>query len=249
MTVVNHWKLFCNTENSWVYGFLEKSQGEPTTCFNNTNHTINNESFYLIETIGDIQEVYVKAEKIPTASSSFRNEGGVIDILPNEEKVIPYVWNKNINILNISCTPNADNIGDEINLIVSPNTTIGVLSEDSEIGDTILHVATNTVLQYLKIGYEVLLNGVVVGEAIEIDLNAKTILLSDALTAQYLTGAYLGFQVRMIKNLNIASIYPINVGRLAVGPSFLPANTLSHVIYKNKSSNQKQFFYNLEYLY
>jgi hypothetical protein len=248
MSGVNHWKIFCNTEQNWVEGYLAKNIEAPTKCFNNTSHDVNLNSTNLIGTIGEVQEVYVKAEKIPSGSGSFRNEGGAISIQPNETKVIPYIWKKDMNMLNICCTPNDKNIGDKLDLIISPNTIIGVLRETANENDTILKLTTNY-LSLLRVGYEVLLNGTIVGEAIEIDTNDNSVRVCCDLNQVFPIGCPFGFQIKMIKNLYIANNHPIEVGRLAVGPSFLPANTLCHVVYTNNDNQSKEFIYNLEYLY
>lgn len=45
------WEIYCNTEQKYVSGFLEKSEGPPTTCFNNNEHTINTSKTKYLETI------------------------------------------------------------------------------------------------------------------------------------------------------------------------------------------------------
>lgn len=48
MTIINKWRIFCNTENVWVESWSENA---PVNCINNTNHSINVNSPQLINTI------------------------------------------------------------------------------------------------------------------------------------------------------------------------------------------------------
>jgi hypothetical protein len=40
MTVINKWKIYCETESAWVYWYLPEDDSAPTTCSNNTSHTV-----------------------------------------------------------------------------------------------------------------------------------------------------------------------------------------------------------------
>ena len=48
---VKKWKVFCNNEAQYVTGFLNESEFEPTTCFNNNTHTIDTSKTELLEII------------------------------------------------------------------------------------------------------------------------------------------------------------------------------------------------------
>lgn len=47
-TIVYRWRLFCNTENDWVYLWSENT---PTTCPNNTGDVINTSSIQLVDQV------------------------------------------------------------------------------------------------------------------------------------------------------------------------------------------------------
>lgn len=48
---VKRWRVYCNNESIYVDGYLERSFGMPTTCFNNNTHTIDTSKTKLIELI------------------------------------------------------------------------------------------------------------------------------------------------------------------------------------------------------
>jgi len=48
MTSISRWRLYCTTENTWVYNWGET---DPTQCVNNSGHTVNGSSSQLLETI------------------------------------------------------------------------------------------------------------------------------------------------------------------------------------------------------
>ena len=50
MSVVNKYRLWCETENAYVYDWAEE---EPTTCPNNTSHTIDETKTTISDTVGD----------------------------------------------------------------------------------------------------------------------------------------------------------------------------------------------------
>jgi hypothetical protein len=49
MTIIN-WKIYCDTENEYVSGYLN-SEGKPHTCFNNNTHSIDPSKSSIIEKI------------------------------------------------------------------------------------------------------------------------------------------------------------------------------------------------------
>lgn len=46
MSVPDYYRIYCNTEVAWSYGW---STSEPTTCYNNPAHTVNSDSVQLLE--------------------------------------------------------------------------------------------------------------------------------------------------------------------------------------------------------
>jgi len=53
-TTVNQWRIFCITENTFVYWYLPSSNTTgPSMCCNNTAHSVNTGSISIINTIAN----------------------------------------------------------------------------------------------------------------------------------------------------------------------------------------------------
>lgn len=63
---VYKYRMFCVTENAWVYNY---GLTDPTTCINNTSHTINTGSISIIDTVSS-QDIYITNNYSDTFESS-----------------------------------------------------------------------------------------------------------------------------------------------------------------------------------
>lgn len=50
MTIIK-WRTYCNTESTYVEGYLEESLGQPSSCFNNNTHTLDTTKNTILEKI------------------------------------------------------------------------------------------------------------------------------------------------------------------------------------------------------
>ena len=53
MTTVNKWRIYCNTESAWTEGWLEEGASAPTTCFNDSGHSVNLSSPQIIDVVSE----------------------------------------------------------------------------------------------------------------------------------------------------------------------------------------------------
>lgn len=63
-TTVVEWRIYCNTDSKWTSGWLNDTDGAPTTCFENNGHTVNSNS---------VQEMNRVTEVIETSLTSSNN--------------------------------------------------------------------------------------------------------------------------------------------------------------------------------
>lgn len=77
LVIVSEWQIYCNTESDWVQSW---SVDRPTTCKNNTAHTVNSGSVQQIQTISNQQVNIVNNYKDSLESSRFIQQNPIIDL-------------------------------------------------------------------------------------------------------------------------------------------------------------------------
>jgi hypothetical protein len=244
MATVYKWRIYCNTEDTWSIGYGET---EPILCYNNNTHEINLNS---VQKLNGYNPLNVVIEENTTFTQGrFRIEGFSFTAPPNEDYIYTVKWKIPVRVLAVYFSCKEDNIGDIINNIVSPGMTIGILTNNVNIGDTIIPIISQ-VFDKLEIGFEILINNDFIGEIIDIDQLNKTITIGEELQNNYIIGSLIKVQVRPIKNLTINSTNRYSIGLSKIGGALILENTLVNVVYSNKSLlNSKDFTFELEYLY
>jgi hypothetical protein len=51
--LIKHWRVYCNTDNKFVYSYKNEDYGTPSVCLENPSHTIDSTKTLLIENIYD----------------------------------------------------------------------------------------------------------------------------------------------------------------------------------------------------
>ena len=69
-STVNKYRIYCNTESSWIEGW---GTTEPTVCYNNSGHTVNSNSVSLLETVTANPSVDFKGPMTPFGSLKTEN--------------------------------------------------------------------------------------------------------------------------------------------------------------------------------
>ncbi len=250
--IYNVYKVYCITEGAWVNIAKIETEAAPNYCPNNPSHTINPDSIYIQEKLGEKQPVVIKTNANNTTtglgnfSDYFKIHGYKLDITTlNGTQIFPISWKKNIYALGFMYQPTIDNIGDSIDVIIAPNTVIGVLSNSNNIGDTVINI--NGVINYIKVGHELLLNGNIVGEVLGI--NGMAITIDKPLDTSYSQGTFVGFQIRLLQSNYIANANNVNINRNSLAVNAIPANTVCNIIYNNTSNSTKTFHFIIYYLY
>lgn len=256
MTEIKKYRIFCLTEEIWVEGW---GVNPPTTCYNNTTHSVNINSVQELEIIGD-NIITIKEEKIPTQGNiqidthTFDIPSGTTGSETYYTNVYPYA----INILTMTICPTLDNIGDYVYADIGHHTTIGILTEDISSGITggiTGFGVSQTVIDNINIGYDVTLtDGVNTNElgrcVMKDSVNNKistefaTINIFSATSPTYVKQT-----AKVVNKLYFPLSFPIQIGSNKIGSSHIPANVVGRMIYVNNDGNAKKFTFYLEYLY
>lgn len=242
---LTEWRVFCVSEDKWVYKWLPSDQ-IPVNCFNNETHDINQDSFQATNTTV-VNSVSIVEEEIPTGGF-FRSEGFKMTIPPETTEILQVEWPYPVGVLDCNIQTTISDIGNVINGVVGPNTIIGVLEIQATAGNTVVSVPAS-VVENVHIGIEFLIGGEEVGEIVSINNADATITLDSALVKTFSTGALIGGQRRIIKNFYLGYTQGCAVGSSKIGASYIPSGVKTKVIYKNNSTQEKIFNFNIEYLY
>jgi hypothetical protein len=140
--------------------------------------------------------------------------------------------------------------GDETELHIGDETTVGAATQAVSIGDTVIHVSS---VAYFKVGYWAYLDDATnrdeLGMVTEIDPDASTIKVSVAAQHAFAPATPAKIQVKMGHSLKFAGSGGVSFGTAMIGGSTIPANTNIHVHYKNNQGDAKNLMLLLEYRY
>lgn len=251
MTSITKWRVYCTTEEDWIYGYKDTSDGTPTTCFNNTGHTVNENSFQEVDVISDDTiNAKIIEEYVPTGGN-FKCCGKKFTIPANSTVTHTVSWPFNISVMESYFTSSSDMEGDVVEVVTAPNSIVGALTAPVEIGDTVINVNT-TVIQNIMVGYTFKLgnSNTSLGFVLAIDENALTVTVETPSPEAFSTGAYVKMEVEGICELEIgAAPFRYVIGSSKTGGKHLLANTPVNVIYTNNGYTEKTFRFQIEMLY
>jgi len=249
--VVYRYQLKCLTEELNVFVW---SDVPPTTCPNNNTHSIDSTSISIIETVAE-NTVTVLEEKKPT-QGLYRMDGHTFDILPgpNVTTLCNVSYPYPITAIDMIIQQEGQHYGDIINVVSSPNTIIGVLTNNVSIGDTVLSVSP-TVLDIIKLGYSVTLNDGVqqqdMGDVININKTTSQLTINNASTKEFLATSptMILLNIYLIRNHRMTVTHPLIIGIKKIGGSYIPEGIINQLQYTNLTSDAKKISVSIDILY
>lgn len=252
MSSLYKYSFTCTTELTEKSVWREEDDAAPSKCPDDTSHTIDTNSIRITKILKD-NMIKIQEEGTPTGGN-FRAISESIDIAANETKIVDKTYPYNISALAIEFNSDTENIGDNIELLIGPDKTIGTITSNVNINDNVINV-DQTVIDYINIGYKVnLFDGVNtenLGYVISIDKDNKTITTTDSSTQDFSTSpvTYVRINVYVIEDFKIGKNGRWTIGESKIGGSFVPKNTIIRIIYYNNTASAKNFTAQLEYLY
>lgn len=144
--------------------------------------------------------------------------------------------------------------GDKADFIINPDTTIGTITSDVSIGDTVINVS-QTVVDNTTVGRELKLfdgtNTDDLGCVIAIDTDNLTVTVEKAATQNFTfenPTTYVKQNIYMVKGIFMEDYSMVQLGKDVVGGSYIPANYVLRLNYHNNGT-AKKFRIILEYKY
>jgi hypothetical protein len=243
---INQWRVYCTTENAWVSGWVSSTDPTPTTCFNNNTHTINQSSQQIL-TSTQLVTTKIIQETVPTGGH-YSCQGFTFNIAPSTTDNILVSWPFPITTTVVHVQPLLDNVGDTLDAIVSPRTLVGAIGANVAIGD-ITAVVSTTVISNAAIGFDFYIDSEHVGRILEIYPTTSTIKFETPATIAHTAGTLLYLELRIIRNFPLGCENGNDLGAASLGGKYLPAGTVTKIIYTNNSTVTKTFRFSIEYLF
>lgn len=249
--IVYKYRIYCVTESQNVY---EWNTAAPTTCPNNTAHTINPNSISVVDQRSPAI-VSIKQESVPTGGF-FKTETILINAAtgPDVVTTVTHSWPFNISLLNLYFQTEDSNTGDSFTLEWATDLPIGILAQNLAAGATTASVTADT-LQNLAIGFNVAfsdgINSDECGRITSIDSINSAITFESATIHSFSASSPTLVQITVtpIENLLFGPATQYNIAKEVIGGSHFPANQVATAYYTNNSAEAKKLYVNLEYLY
>ncbi len=251
-TELNKWRIFCQTENQWVYRWYEASYTPDSICFIDNTHVVNNNSLSIVDFFNS-KEVIVKEEHTKT-QGNFRTEGFKFDIPAQNEYTGTISFNYPINLLAVWFNVTSENIGDELTVEFQPPYT-GTIAIDITSPTSSIQVDSMTA-NLINIGFGIILKRDSdnymehVGEVLAVNTTTCVITVSLSTTDTFSIGDKVHFRVSGVKNVFLSSVGRHSIGTSKLGATFIMTGGVFYAHYTNNTpESTKKFFYELEYLY
>lgn len=241
---LNKWRVYCQDEASYQHWWLEDTQSEPTKCPNNSSHTITPSITKVVDR-RKTDVVQIRQESVPTGEHyQWKTES--FTALANGITNHTFSYPIPVSVIEAQFISSSENIGDSWSWTISPNTIIGAITANVNIGDVIINVSP-TVVNNIAIGFHVnLFNGVSnvdLGEVIAVNKTARTITMHKPSTAAFLASSptYVRMNIYFMKDAVIGHPWIHTYGEGKILTSYVPANTIVKVSYNNKHPTLDKF--------
>lgn len=247
------WRVYCEDDSKYEYVWLDENQAQPTTCPTNTGHTITSALTSVVET-RDPNHVNIIQEDIVTGQN-YTWDTQAFDALPNQITEYSFSYPMNISVIEARFVSATENEGDVWSWVIAPNTTIGALTANVSVSDTVINVSS-TVTDNIKVGFFCnLFDGVnteELGRVLAIDSEAGTITVETASTQAFSAASptYVQMSIYFLKDVEIGHPWATVYGEGKIKSSYVPANTTVKVMYDNKhATDTKRIVCEMELLY
>jgi len=250
-TDVFQYRIYCVQEAAYVYVWGTTA---PTLCPNDhADRTLDATKTTVTNTVSEKHVFatepyngYFQATTIPITVPS----GDPGDIYTQDVS-----FPMNITMWTTGFRPQSSMVGDMFCVLVAPNTTVDVVTQTVNIGDTVLHVTgamcnnTNIVL-----GNDISItdgtNTNHLDRITELNTANNTITITEPPTVSFAAGSVMKLNIQLVRDYMIdQSTENIEYARKGLRGKTLPANTILRVMYHNNTGTAKTFYFNMEYYY
>lgn len=188
-------------------------------------------------------------------NDKFMAEGMILDTTNQGWNSKDFSWPINISALSYEFAAGAEHVNDLIEIEVAPDTTVGALTADVAIGDTVLHVSPS-VFTFMKRGYYAHLSDGVqaqerLGRCVDVDAAAGTVTVELASTKAFAAATPTVVQISAYVTRNLVIYQPGRyvVGESKIGGTLVPKDRIVRMWYYNADGASKNFAVHFDYLF
>lgn len=250
MTTLYQYRIWCETENTYTYVW---SETVPTVCPKNTTHDISTSTITIVNKM-ETPMVTIQND----VAGSYQSSTVRINVPASEPGSIytqdisfphdTYIWTSEF-------MSDSSMVGDEFNIIVSPNTTIGVITTPSLTGATTFSVSSTIFTSgYVTRGVDLSIsdgtNTQILGRVSDMDTVNQTITVENPLVIDYNPGSYLLLNVYIVRNQYIGAANKTYLyGKKGFSAKKLAKGQVLQFLYKNNTGTTKIVNCDIEYNY
>ena len=232
------WSVFCNTEGCMV---PIKQKQRPTVCPNNASHSIDlDKTTYQIDLATPVLQD-------PTIQRGFYKTFGINFSCPsNATTTYNASWPYEIIIINGYMLTEDENKGDVLNCILTPDLTVGALTQSVTTGDTVINVS-GTAIDNLVKGVKVKFGDSNVYTVLFVDIVNSQITIDPSAVTDYSPATLITRNIFVFENLTLPSKSKISLGSLNPYRIVVPPNYVFRLLYTNNTADTKTFNFYLEF--
>jgi len=250
MDHISKWNVYCQTESNMLSTWRAF---KPVRCPNNPNHTIDASQTIKLddapimlneETVAN--RVTIDAKAYAGTNGYYQCRGYEFEMLQGESNVthdivMPYTSCQ----YGISICAQESNVNDKLDIIVNPNTLVGVLTANASNGDSNIFV-NQTVVQNVIPGFYLTVGDQSNYLVTTVCPQSNAVQLEHALsnTTTAMTPLYVNAYIA--KDLHICSTNPINIGYGGMGGKTLVKGSMVRVEYSNSNMQSKCLYVRTE---
>lgn len=249
---VYRWTVYCFEENKKVeYYGVEP----PSVCPNDPNHQINPDSITKLEKVSP-EISYIKDltdSKGYFQTRSYEIEIPATNVVPNvivKEFSFPF----DMYIREMSIQSDISNIGDMLDVQFSPDTFIGILTEEAKSGDTSVTITAQSVAHLYR-GAEIGIRSPdeslkeFPGMVVEFDEKTGVVEFENPINSDFAVGSNILFSRYPIRNYVFDSAQRYIIGSKGVGTTHIPLGTKIRVTYTDRTINDNKTYARIHFQY
>lgn len=238
MTTVYYYKIFCITEQLFVYKW---SDTQPTNCPNNNTHEIGS-----VIAIRELAQNSVLVDDRPNNTNGhYAYREWQLMVPPMSTALGQVAFPFDISIIGVIYKDNSLLSNCIVNTYVNKDTPVAGLIAETAAGSTTLAVSST---EYMQRGYILTINDEYLGQIISIDSdNACTVEMAPSVALP--PGSIVLMSVWNVRNVRLGQLGRIKLRARNSNSSALPTGFVVSIEVKNNTPQAVQFEYGMEFFY
>ena len=241
------WRVIITATQQEDYVYRGEGQGPPIV--GPAGEPIDTEKSRIVDTR---EEEKITVKEMETATGTYyQTRHTKVVCAPNTTTQEVITFPTDVNIISATAILGPANEGDEMEWIVAPDTTIGVLSADTTASSSVLTLSQSAIDFIEPLFRVTLVNALDIGDfeevgfVTDVDEVASTVTVSGATTKIWpASSTFVNITIAYVDNVEIGPISsPLVVGGDKIGSSFVPKGRQIVCNYNNKSTTDTKNIY------